>query len=121
MIIKNVKLAELHTKYANFFEYKNFKDHLIECCNKHYQQKFGEKLQERFLNAYKFFNHDDNKFILLLRIGAYAYEYKNDWGKFNETSLSEKELFYSHLNMDDITDADYAHVKRVRKYFEIQN
>ena len=56
-----------------------------------------------------------------MRIGAYAYEYKNDWGKFNETSLSEKELFYSHLNMDDITDADYAHVKRVRKYFEIQN
>ena len=25
----------------------------------------------------------------------------------------KKEDFYSHLNMDDITDADYAYVKRI--------
>ena len=35
----------------------------------------------------------------------------NDWEKFNKTSLPEKEDFYSHLNMKDITDADYAHEK----------
>ena len=29
----------------------------------------------------------------------------NDWEKFNETSLPEKENFYSHLNMEDIGDA----------------
>ena len=45
----------------------------------------------------------------------------NDWQEFNETSLSEKEDFYSHLNMKDITDADYAHAKRVCKDFEIKN
>ena len=45
----------------------------------------------------------------------------DDWKKFNETSLPEKEDFYSHLNMEDITDADYAHGKRVRKDFEIRN
>ena len=28
-----------------------------------------------------------------------------------EISLLEKEDFYSHLNMEDITDADYAHAK----------
>ena len=28
--------------------------------------------------------------------------------KFNETSLPEKEEFYSDLNIEDITDADYA-------------
>ena len=39
--------------------------------------------------------------------------------KFNETSLPEKEDFYSHLNMDYITDADYTHRKRVCKDFEI--
>ena len=44
----------------------------------------------------------------------------DDWEKFNETSLPEKEDFYSHLNMEDITDADYAHAKRVRKDFEIK-
>ena len=36
-------------------------------------------------------------------------------------SLLEKEDFYSHLNMEDITDADYAHGKRVCKDFEIKN
>ena len=38
----------------------------------------------------------------------------NEWKKFNET-LPEKEEFYSHLNMEDITDVDHMHVKRVRK------
>ena len=52
-----------------FLEYINFKDDLIEYslfCNTHYQQKFDEKLKERFFNTYKFSNHDNNKFILLL-------------------------------------------------------
>ena len=31
----------------------------------------------------------------------------DDWENFNDTSLSEKEDFYSQLNMEDITDADY--------------
>ena len=29
----------------------------------------------------------------------------DDWKKFNETSLPEKEDFNTHLNMEDITDA----------------
>ena len=45
----------------------------------------------------------------------------NDWQEFNETSLAEKEGFHSHLNMKDITDADYAHAKRVCKDLEIKN
>ena len=36
-------------------------------------------------------------------------------------SLSEIEDFYSHLNMEDITDADYANAKRVCKDFKIKN
>ena len=43
------------------------------------------------------------------------------WKKINETSLPEKEDFYSHLNMEDVTDADYALAKRVCKDFEIKN
>ena len=43
------------------------------------------------------------------------------WEKLNETSLPEKEDFYSHLNMEDITDEDYAHTKRVCKEFKINN
>ena len=60
------------------------------CCNKNYQHKFNEKLKEKSLNTYKFFNHNNNKFILSLRKGIYSYEYMDDWKKFNET-LPEKE------------------------------
>ena len=45
----------------------------------------------------------------------------DDWKKFNETTLPEIEDFYSHLNMEDITDADYIHAKRVCKDFEMEN
>ena len=57
----------------------------------------------------------------MLRKGVYHYEYMDDLEKFNETSLPEKEDFYNHLNMEDITDADYVHAKRVCKDFEIKN
>ena len=40
----------------------------------------------------------------------------DDWEKFNETSIPEKEDFYSHLNMEYITDADYEHVLLNLKY-----
>ena len=53
--------------------------------------------------------------------GVYPSEYMDDWEKFNETSLPEKEDFYSHLNMEGITDADYVHANRVCKEFEIKN
>ena len=39
----------------------------------------------------------------------------DDWENFNETSLHEKEVFYSNLNMEGIRDADYVHAKRVYK------
>ena len=48
-------------------------------------------------------------------------EYIDDWEKFNETPILEKEDFYLNLNMEDITDADYAHAKRVCKDFEKKN
>ena len=45
----------------------------------------------------------------------------DDWEKFNETMLPEKEDFYSQSNMEDITDADYAQTKTVCKHFETKN
>ena len=45
----------------------------------------------------------------------------DDLEKFNETSLSETEDIYSHLNVEDVTDIDYAHAKRVCKDFEIKD
>ena len=70
---------------------------------------------KRFTNIYTFFNHGIKKFIFLLRKSGCPYEYMDDWEKFNETSLPKKEGFYSHLNMEDIIDADYNYTKRVCK------
>ena len=43
----------------------------------------------------------------------YRYEYMNDWKNYSNTSLPEKEDFYSDLNVEDIIDADYTHAKRI--------
>ena len=56
----------------------------------------------------------------MLRKDVYPYEYIDDWKKINET-LPEKEDFYSHLNMEDITDPDFAQAKRICKDVEIKN
>ena len=50
-----------------------------------------------------------------MRKGVYPYEYMDDWEKFNEMLLPEKENSQSLLNMKDIADADYVHTKRVCK------
>ena len=56
----------------------------------------------------------------MLPKGLYPYEYVDNWEKFNETLLPEKEDFYSLLKMEDITDAYYAHAKRIYKDFQIK-
>ena len=45
----------------------------------------------------------------------------DNWEKFSEILLPEKQNFCNHLNMEDIFDADQAHAKRVCKDFEIKN
>ena len=62
-----------------------------------------------------------NKFVLLLRKGAYPYEYMDNWEKFDETSLPNKESFYSNLNMENIDDIDYRHGNNVFKRFKLKN
>ena len=43
------------------------------------------------------------------------------WKILNEILLPEKEDFYSHLDIEDITDADYIYAKKLFKGFEIKN
>ena len=81
----------------------------------------NEELKNKFENTFKFSSNGIDKFILLLRRGVYPYEYTDDWEKFNETALPEKEKSYRNLSLEDITDADYMHVKRVCKDFEMKN
>ena len=54
-------------------------------------------------------------------MGVYPYEYMDSWQRFDETSLPDKEAFYSNLNMEDITDVGYRHGKAVFEYLINKN
>ena len=45
----------------------------------------------------------------------------DSWERFNEASLPDKEAFYSNLNMEDVTDVDHRHAKRVFKNLSNNN
>ena len=68
------------------------------------KKNLNEDLIQRFANAYEFCNGDLNNFFLLLGKGVCPYEYMDNWQRFDETSLPDKEALYSNLNMEDITD-----------------
>ena len=82
-------------------------------CKKNYKKDFNKELIKRFASVYKFCNKEINKFILLLRKGVYPYDHMDSWKSFNETSFSDQKDFHNILNMEDISDIDYRHVKRV--------
>ena len=44
----------------------------------------------------------------------------DNWERFNEILLPNKEALYSNLNMEDITDTDYRHANKVFKEFKIK-
>ena len=39
----------------------------------------------------------------------------------NSMIITQKKDFYSHLNVEVLIDANYVHLKRVRKHFKIEN
>ena len=58
---------------------------------------------------------------MLLTKGVYPYEYIDSCERFDETSLPNKETFYTNLNIKSITDVDYRHAKRVFEVFNIKS
>ena len=58
---------------------------------------------------------------MLLQKGIYPYEYMDDFERFKETSLPEKEAFYSSLNNEGITDKEYQRAKDVYTRFDCKN
>ena len=103
-------------KCKSCLEYISIEDNELICkfidCNKNYKLHFTEDLINRLANTYEFCNKYINRFILLLRKGVYPYECMDSWNKFDETSLPDKEDFYSSLYMEGIADPDYRHVKK---------
>ena len=45
----------------------------------------------------------------------------DNWEKFDETALPPKESFHSNLNLEYISDENYAYAQKVWKVFEINN
>ena len=60
-------------------------------CEKEYEKEFNKELIERF------------------------------WDKFNEKIIPGKELFYSNLTLENISETDYAHANNIFKKFNINN
>ena len=58
---------------------------------------------------------------MLLRKGVYPYEYMDRWDKFNEKIIPSKELFYSNLTLENISEVDYMHANNIFKIFELNN
>ena len=108
--------------YLNYMTTKD-EQSIFRCfrCKKNYEKNFNKELIQRFANIYEFCDGDLNKSILLLRKGVYPYEYIDSWQRFDETSLPDKEAFYSNRNMEDITDIDYRHGKTVFEYLISKN
>ena len=69
--------------------------------------------------AIVFLNAQTLNFITMTIISLFYWIY--GWlGKIPWKIITKKEDFYSHLNMEGITDVDYVHTKRVCKDFEIK-
>ena len=90
----------------------NLVDNLLELKIKEID---NDVLIKRFYNTYQLSKNDIKKFKLLLGKGIYPYEYMDSWKKFNETE------FHSTLNLEDISDDDYAHAINVWNTFNINN
>ena len=63
----------------------------------------------------------NNFFFFLLRKGVYPYEDMDSWEKFDGTTIQSKEDFYSNLNLEGISDENYAHAQKVWELFEIDS
>ena len=96
---------------------------ILKCfnCKQYYEKDFNKELIKRFANTYEFCNGNFNKLILLLRKGVYPYKYMDNWERSDETSLPNKQSFYSNLNMENIDDIDYRHGNNVFKKFKLKN
>jgi hypothetical protein len=65
--------------------------------------------------------NSDFKRELLFRKGFYPYEYVDCYEKFNETKIPSKNSFKSTLNLSELNDNDYQHIKTIWKTFDIKN
>ena len=75
----------------------------------------------------KAFKHTDKEFknkihaALMKKKGAYPYDHMDSFSKFKQTTLPQKDEFYSLLTDEHISNEVYDHAKQVWKVFKIKN
>ena len=85
-------------KYISFSKYISFPDSLAGLLDK---DQF--KILEAGLGTNE----------ILKKKGVYPYEYMTDFEKLAETELPSREVFYSKLHGEGISEVSYEHAKRV--------
>ena len=84
---------------CDFIEFKNNRlNYKCKECGKRCFKSING-LIKKFPIVYQFCKDDLNKFVLLLRKSVYPHEYMDNWERFNETSLPNKNAFHSKLNL----------------------
>ena len=64
--------------------------------------------------------YSGEQFELPLSKGVYPYEYMDFLDKLNETQLPPKEVFFSKLTGESISEKDYEHAQKVWSKFEMK-
>ena len=129
---------------------KNKEDYVTFSVNvavdKYINKEGNEKdklIELRFINSFKFMassldslmnnlvkggrkltgfeDYSELQYNLLTRKGIYPYEYASSWDHCEEVQLPPIEVFYSNLNMCNISKDNYQHAQHVWKEFEIRN
>ena len=71
--------------------------------------KLASNLQDNHCKNLREFYKEGHVLRFMRCNGVYPYEYMAGWKKFEETSLSAKDAYYSRLSMKGISDQDYEH------------
>lgn len=113
-IIKNInfrnKSQSIQIKFIDSYQFLNSSLNVLS----------QNLVAKDFINlSMEFENHEQ---IHLLRCkGVYPYDYVDSWSKYEEQKLPAKEEFYNSLNLEHITDNEYAHANTVWKIFKVNS
>ena len=91
-----------------FFEYENVNDCSINYKSLSGNKNYLKKIEDKFKKPMQKKKRKD----------AYPPGFMDDWKKSRETSLlhcqiTAQKKFYSNLNMENISDSDYYHSKKL--------
>jgi hypothetical protein len=76
-------------------------------------------MNESLSKLVSYLNLDKNN--LLFRKGVYPYDYMDSLERFDERGLPKKEMFYSKLTNEHISDEDYEHAQKVWLQYNIED